>query len=171
MSQKMSKKDLIGQIRTVRTELEALFSKMSEKQMEMPGVQGNWSVKDIIAHITTWDRRGTKWIQSIAQGEEPQIPKAGYTWRDQAQLNQETYQKNRNRPIQDILGDFHQSFPLLMEQIEMLAEEQLEKVFQADWTRNNPISARDIVAWRYLHYQSHIRHIQAWQEAIKSNDS
>ena len=163
----MNKKELIEQLQAERARIEALLAELSEEQVGAGGVQGDWSVKDVVAHLTTWERRGTEWIRSIVQGEEPQVPMPGYSWRDLDRLNLETYQQNRLMPWRDVLAEFQQSFPLLMEQVQALGEEQLDETFQAEWTGDQVVSARQIVAWRYLHYRSHGGHIQAWLENLK----
>ncbi|MFX0198439.1 MAG: ClbS/DfsB family four-helix bundle protein [Candidatus Hodarchaeota archaeon] len=168
MSKEKTRWELIEQLKAHRAWIEAMLRKLDEQQMEVTGVQGDWSVKDIIAHLTTWERRGTEWIKSIVQEKEPQVPLAGYRASDMDWLNRETYQKNRNRPLQDILVEFQKSFPLLIEQVQALTEEQLDKTFQADWTDYKPTTVRNIVAWRYYHYKAHGQHIQAWLETIKS---
>jgi hypothetical protein len=163
----MNKQELIAQIQTARAWIEAMLAELSEEQIETEGVQGDWSVKDVIAHLTTWERRGTEWIRSIVQGEEPQVPLPGHSWQDLERLNQETYQQNRHRPWQDVLAEFQGAFPPLMEQLQALAEEQLDETFQAEWTGGQVVTARQVVAWRYMHYRSHGRHIQDWLEALK----
>ncbi|MFX0113937.1 MAG: ClbS/DfsB family four-helix bundle protein, partial [Candidatus Hodarchaeota archaeon] len=106
MKQKITKKELIEQLRTERARLETLLEGLRTDQMEIPGVRGEWSVKDIIAHITVWERRGIEWIRAVAQGNEPQVPEPGYTYRDQEALNLQTYQESRKRPLSDVLEDF-----------------------------------------------------------------
>ncbi|MFQ5981233.1 MAG: ClbS/DfsB family four-helix bundle protein [Candidatus Heimdallarchaeota archaeon] len=162
MSQKMTKSKLIDQIRAERASLEAVISGLTDKQMELPGVQGEWSVKDIIVHVTVWEQRGINWIRAVAKGERPRIPMPGYTWRDQATLNLKTYQENQDRPLQDVLADFQQSFPVLVKEIETITEERLDTTYQGDWTRDQLISGWHIAAWRFWHYRSHREHIQRW---------
>ena len=53
-----------------------------------------------------------------------------------------------------------------MEQVQALGEEQLDETFQAEWTGDQVVSARQVVAWRYWHYRSHGGHIQAWLETV-----
>jgi hypothetical protein len=45
-----------------------------ESQMSEPGVSGQWSVKDILAHIAAWDRETTRVVMQILRGDEPQWP-------------------------------------------------------------------------------------------------
>jgi hypothetical protein len=84
-------------------------------------------------------------------------------------LNLETYQKNRERPLRKILQEFKQSFPLLLEQVQVLREDDLGKVFQADWTDCKPATVGEIVSWRYWHYRGHGKFIENWINRLKKD--
>ncbi len=45
-----------------------------EAMMAAPGVFGQWSVKDILAHIAAWDRMTTRVVMQIMRGDEPEWP-------------------------------------------------------------------------------------------------
>jgi hypothetical protein len=70
--------------------------------MEVPDAQGNWSVKDILAHFVSWDRRGCKWIISASRGRMPQMPEPGLTWSDIDFLNEQTVQTSADKSIQEV---------------------------------------------------------------------
>lgn len=166
--QKLTKQELIAQLKNERARIEAILGDLTEEQLEIPGVQGEWSIKDIVAHITIWEQRGIEWIRAVAKGEKPQIPEPGYTWCDQKALNLKTYQEHKERSWQEVLNDFQQSFPLLLDEIEGISPEQLDTRFQGDWTRNQLITGWHIVAWRFWHYRSHRERIEHWLEKDQS---
>ena len=47
-----------------------------------PGIEGNRSVKDIVAHMTAWEQRMIQWLDESAAGLAPQRPAPGMTWDD-----------------------------------------------------------------------------------------
>jgi hypothetical protein len=157
---------LIQTLRTERARIESLLAELTETQLHKPGVLGPWSVKDIIVHLTVWEQRGTGWIRSLAQGEIPQIPLPGYTWDVVDQLNQETYETNRNKPLKEVLAEFQRSFTGLLTQLQSLTEEDLDRSFEPYWTDGEPFTLRELVEWRYLHYRSHRRQIEAWLKGL-----
>jgi hypothetical protein len=144
-----------------------MLAKLNDEQMQQPDVQGSWSVKDIIAHLTIWEQRGTQWIRSLAQEEEPEIPLPSYTWDDVDQLNIETYEENREKPPKEVLAEFEKSFACLLEQVQSLDEEDLERSFEAYWADGEQRTLRDIVTWRYLHYRSHGKYIEDWLKGLE----
>jgi Mycothiol maleylpyruvate isomerase N-terminal domain len=41
---------------------------LSDSQLTEPGVTGDWSVKDILAHVTTWEGEALKTCRSSSRG-------------------------------------------------------------------------------------------------------
>ncbi|MFX1256208.1 MAG: ClbS/DfsB family four-helix bundle protein [Promethearchaeota archaeon] len=165
--QTIDKLAFIKHLQTDRSRIEDMLAEMTSEQMELPGVQGDWSVKNIIAHLTIWERRGIEWIKAAMQEKEPEVPLPRSGLFDINQLNMRIYEESENRSVEDILSEFHQVFKLLINQVELLDDKQLDKIVQAKWTGNTPVPIRFMIAWRFIHYQSHGRHIQAWLETNK----
>jgi DinB superfamily len=44
------------------------YAGLSEKQMLEPGVTGAWSVRDIIAHVSTWEEEALQHLPTILKG-------------------------------------------------------------------------------------------------------
>lgn len=48
----MTKNELLNLLRLARAEWDALLASIDEARMREPGVEGDWSIKDLIAHVT-----------------------------------------------------------------------------------------------------------------------
>ena len=44
------------------------YTGLPESQLLEPGVTGKWSVRDILAHITTWEEEALKYLPLILEG-------------------------------------------------------------------------------------------------------
>src|SRR5262249_26150427 len=44
---------------------------LSDSEMLTPGVTGDWSVRDILAHVTTWEQEALKHLPTILKGGKP----------------------------------------------------------------------------------------------------
>jgi hypothetical protein len=44
---------------------------LSDSRLTEPGVTGDWSVKDILAHVTTWEGEALKYLPLIIEGGRP----------------------------------------------------------------------------------------------------
>ena len=47
------------------------YAGLSDAQMLAPGVTGAWSVRDIVAHVTTWDEEALRHLPLILRGGTP----------------------------------------------------------------------------------------------------
>ena len=66
----MGADDLLERARTERAELALLWRGLSDEQMtRRPGPQPDWSVKDVIAHITWWEQSMVNWVKRALSGE------------------------------------------------------------------------------------------------------
>ncbi|HEX5692552.1 MAG TPA: maleylpyruvate isomerase N-terminal domain-containing protein, partial [Roseiflexaceae bacterium] len=56
MEESMTKAKLLETLRRERAEWDALVAQVPRDRMTIPGVAGHWSVKDVIAHLTYYER-------------------------------------------------------------------------------------------------------------------
>ncbi len=164
--------ELIHTLQQERSWIDSMIAQLTYEQMEIPGVEADWSVKDIIAHLAAWEQRGTQWIEwarAVAQGDQSQVTQAGYSAKDVDHLNRETWLQNKDSSVESVLDNFRQSFLPLLTQIQMLRDCDLETIIQADWTDHKSVTVGEIVTWRYWHYRSHGKLIAHWIEKLKQS--
>ena len=54
----MNKSELINELQKEYGQWKALLDQIGPARMDQPGVNGDWSMKDIVAHLTGWQPRG-----------------------------------------------------------------------------------------------------------------
>jgi hypothetical protein len=47
------------------------YAGLSDLQLTEPGVTGEWSVRDIVAHMTTWEQEALTHLPTILKGDKP----------------------------------------------------------------------------------------------------
>jgi hypothetical protein len=62
---------LLQQLDTAFQAFKASYEGLSDAELLEPGVTGAWSIRDIIAHLTTWDQEALKHLPSILEGHRP----------------------------------------------------------------------------------------------------
>ena len=62
---------LAGQLNDAREQLLASYAGLSDEEMQQPGVCGDRSIADILAHIAAWDRASIDAFKSMLEGERP----------------------------------------------------------------------------------------------------
>ena len=156
-----SKREILDAIQGERAALEAAIDPLTETQMIQPGVEHDWSIKDILAHITDWENRMITWIEESLLGEVPQRPAPGMTWDDLDLLNQQTYLANKDRPLDEVLTEFRSSYQQALETVRALSEDDLINPPRFAWREGDPLWHM-VGANTWWHYKEHRQSIAAW---------
>ncbi len=137
----MSKAELLRNLDEENRQWEALLGAIGEARMDEPGVAGHWSVKDIVAHITSWRRRTVMRLQAAARGE----PEPAAYWpanlKADDDINAWFYEMNHLRPVSDVLADSRQINQQLRAAIEALPESVLTDPNGFPWLQGQPLTA------------------------------
>jgi hypothetical protein len=158
----LSKAQLLDLIQTARADWEALLACIPQAWMTEPGVAGEWSIKDIVAHITWGERESLGVAQAHAViGSE--------LWRlSEDERNAVAFEQNRHRDLADVLADSGQTFHRYVEAVGALSEEELN---EPNRFAEMPEGWR---VWRILfapgHYQERADGIRVWL-ASRDRDS
>lgn len=67
----MKTPQVIARLDTAWREFEESYAGLTEVQLLTPGVTGNWSVRDIIAHVTWWEEEALKHLPLVREGGRP----------------------------------------------------------------------------------------------------
>jgi hypothetical protein len=67
----MRRERLLKSLDKAWREFTASYEGLSEKDLLEPGVTKAWSVRDIIAHVTTWEEEALKHLPGIRAGRRP----------------------------------------------------------------------------------------------------
>lgn len=155
----ISKDALLSLMTTGYAAFDALLKGLDQEGMlTTPGVNGSWSIKDNIAHLTWWQQRVLTTLQEVRDsgGEEPVDPMDGLS---EDEINERIYQENKDRPLEAVWNDFRAVSPALVEHIATLTEEQI----------NSPLTSKrkyPLFGWilcnTFGHYHEHTHIILGW---------
>jgi hypothetical protein len=161
MNNKRTKGELLEEIRTEWELLEALLLEVDEGQMLDTSAQDGWSVKDILAHITYWERLALDRLYAARDGRKMQIELVG-SW-DVDQLNAQTYATNKDRPLDEVLAQAQEVHNELTDGLEASAAAFIEGPLPFDWAEGTPV-------WKFVeentseHYKEHRETLEKWIE-------
>ena len=141
MPRPTTKKQLLETIEIEQKALEGLLAGLSPAQMIQPGVMGEWSVKDALAHLIEWEHMVLSWHSAGLRGEVPVTPAEDFNWAQLPQLNQQIYEKHRNKALTDIQKEFKSSYKKTLNTIQGLSEEDLFTRGRYAWTRSTTLGA------------------------------
>jgi len=158
MPETITKAALLDNIQTGYSQFETLLAPLSEEQMTSPTVNGPWSIKDNIAHLTVWQGYLLEQLQGIIDGKEPPEFMPGLTTEDE--INERVYQENRDRSLAEVLAAFRASYQRVLTTVQSLSEEALNA--PSPWSKSgNPIWPF-IAGNTYGHYEEHGNIIRRW---------
>jgi hypothetical protein len=155
----MDKAAVIARIEEGRRAFEDALLRQSEDALNREGMLYDWSLKDIIAHLTFWQQQVSSRL-SVLLGDALPAERARYldTGKSVQQLNDEYYEVIANRPTADILMDSKQAHDELIALVQRLPEEWLPRTDLA-WTDGDTL-------WDHItndgcaHFIEHIEDIQ-----------
>lgn len=158
------KTTILAQIKTERRKLEETLAGLTLEEMERPGVNGDWAVKDVLGHLLEWEQMFLGWYAAGLRGETPELPAPGLNWsaKSLSILNQRIFATHRHRPAADILLDFHASYEKTLKAIEGMTEEEIFRGGYYGWLREKEMLAGYIRANTYKHYEFGRRLIRRW---------
>jgi hypothetical protein len=146
MSKPITKNEIIEAARAERAALEKLLATLMPEQITQPKIVGDWSAKDVLAHLIEWEGMVVKWYETGAKGKVPAVPSEEYNWGQLPQLNHAIYLKHRDRSLAEIQKEFKSSYKKIMKTIEDIPEKELFTRGQYPWTKNNLLAAYFISA-------------------------
>jgi hypothetical protein len=163
MSEPITKAGLLHELRAARAKWETLMAEVGEGRMTEPGATGEWSVKDVIAHLTSFSRWFVQASEAHFRGEMP--PLDGTEGMSFEQRNQFWYQQARDRPLADVQAESQQVFSRLLEVVETHSEEFLTQPQQFEGMPGSFLIWKMLEGDGYAHYRNHMRAIRAWLAA------
>jgi hypothetical protein len=119
-----TKATITERLQTERKRLEQNLAPLNQEDMLQPGVVGEWSVKDILAHLADWEEHFPVWVEATRHGGKP-APEPGLTWKELGILNQRIYERHRLQTLDEVLDYFHSIHTQFMQFVDSLSDEEL----------------------------------------------
>ncbi|MBO0722492.1 MAG: DinB family protein [Blastocatellia bacterium] len=146
---------VLQQLEKAWTEFKESYDGLSDSQLTEPGVTGNWSVKDIIAHVTWWEEEALKHLPLIIKGGRPPRYSAKYGGIDA--FNARMTEEKQGLSLAEVLKQMDETHRRLVDYVLSLPEEQFTRE-----TRTR----RRLRLDTYSHYPKHARAIREWREVL-----
>ena len=148
----MDRQRLLGQIDTAWTALKEAYAGLPEARLTEAGVAGEWSVKDILAHVTTWEEEALKHLPLIIKGGRPLRYSIKYGGIDA--FNAQMTEQKQDLSLSDVLRQMDETHCRLVAYVQSAPEEQ--------FTRETRFRRR-LRLDTYSHYPKHAKAIRKWR--------
>jgi hypothetical protein len=132
------------------------YSGLSPSILITPGVTRSWSVKDIIAHVTTWEEEALKHLPAILKGGRP--PRYSVVYGGIDAFNALMTAKKADLSLTEILKEQEHVHRHVVALVEHAPEDALAP--GARFRRRLRLDT-------YGHYHKHTEAIRQWRMALK----
>lgn len=156
MAQKMEKAEFLAEIDQAYADWQALLAQIPPDEMSAPLMEGGWRLKDVIAHITFYEREmiGVLQTRTLKGSELWELPND--------ERNAVIYATYKADPVEQILADAAETHAALIPLLENLNDEELNDAshfaaMPADWVPWDLIAGNT-----FQHYRDHIPEVQTW---------
>jgi len=141
----------VKDLEQARNELRASYQGLSDEQMTQAGAVGEWSVKDVLTHITSWEEVTLPDLQRVARGDTPTL--ASFDLSKVDDWNAMVMSLRRNLPLDQVLRELDLSRQDLLSALAQLpdsalAEGQFARGMLTICTVHDKEHTEDIRQWR-----------------------
>ncbi len=156
----MPKAQVIAELRAARAKLLQAIEGLSDAQLYRAGAVGHWSVKDVLAHVVSWEAELVATLLRLERYRHraPRIVEI----EDIDAWDEEQYHLNAPRPLESVLADFHNVHRQLLQALQALDDRTLDDNRVFAWMEGEPLSylvaenatwleeehAEEILRWR-----------------------
>jgi len=148
----VDRRQLLKQLDKAWVAFNESYSGLSDGQLTEPGVTGAWSVRDILAHVTTWEEEALEHLPLILKGGTP--PRYSVRYGGIDAFNARMTEQKRNLLLTEVRAQLAATHGRLVDFIQSAPEHQLvggtrfRRRLRLDTYGHYPLHAEAIRQWR-----------------------
>jgi hypothetical protein len=149
----MDREQLLKRIETAWSAFTDSFADLPDARLTEPGVTGDWSVKDLLAHVSIWEDEAIKHLPHIIAGGRP--PRYSVTYGGIDAFNAQMIARRSALSLAEVRQQLDDTHQRLLDVVQQLPEDQITRETRA---------RRRLRLDTYSHYPIHTNAILAWRE-------
>jgi DinB superfamily len=157
---------LVSILQTERTKWNALLAQIGPDRMEEPGVEGTWSAKELVAHLTWYEYRLVEGARQVIGTGTYTRPQTGLTGLGMDERNDRIAEESRARAVSEVLAEADQ----VLDQLVAVLADVPQDILNDPHRLGLP---DDLVPWMavannsYAHYRQHEQAVREWLDTHK----
>jgi uncharacterized protein (TIGR03083 family) len=159
----MTGDEILEHLEDERERLLETLDDLSDEQLLLPGVMGDWSVKDILAHLAMWEAELVKILWSAQQGQAPRS--SYFSGVPVDEINENWRKLNTSRSLDHVLSDLRAVRKQTTRRLESFSDQDLNTPARFSWLKGG-LLGEWIAEWTYQHESEHTTQIQQWREGL-----
>lgn len=143
---------ILARMATSWAALQAAVAGLDPETIARPGTWGEWSLKDLHAHLAYWNESTMHYLEGLVSGEWP--PAAGGTGATTDEINENVYRANRTQSLADLQHALHVSYLAVR-----TAVKSVPALTYTEEQQPEPIRQK-VAEDTYLHYEEHLADVE-----------
>ena len=140
-------------------------AELPESEWDVPGVCGNWSVKDIVAHLASFEQLLIEVSLSVLQNDPP-TPVLDLLLVDEARFNDIEVAKRRDHTIEVIWTEYKTAHETAVSLINQIPQEKLRQKGLLPWY-GPAYDLEDFLVYTYYgHKREHCAQIDLFRDRL-----
>lgn len=161
----MKRDEAIQELRTARKELQDTLADMGEEDYLRPKAIDKWTLKDLVAHVASWDEEMVRVLQTF-----PMPGESLYTYliserNDFATWNEEQIALRRDHSVSQVISEFETARRDLIQVIEGLTDAVLNRSRMTSW--GTPATGFEILGTQAEHDREHAAQVRSYRKKIE----
>lgn len=156
----MNKTELLDALEQSRERFLDAVEGLPDEDLQEPGVVGDWSLKDLLVHLTRCEAELVKLLWQAGQKRTP--TSAHFAQIPVDEQNERWYRESRQRPLDLVLEDFHGVRNQTIRRVEALPERAFDDPQFYPWLGENPLW-KWIAEDSFTHEAEHEAQVRAWR--------
>ena len=156
----MNKNELLDALEDGREAFLDLLDDIPQEDWEQPGVMQEWSIKDILYHLTMWEAELVKLLWQISQEQPPANALVSKVSDDER--NAQWFVQSQNRSLERVVQDYQGVRKQTIRRLKEIPDKTLSDARRFPWLKNEPLW-KWIAESSFLHEAEHAGAIQNWR--------
>jgi len=157
----MNRDEILDELDRVREELLVTIEPLPDEALLEPGVMGEWTMADILAHLVAWESEMVTALLRIDQGKTP--ARLVDAFDDVDGYNALRYEENKGRDLDRIFEDLIGVRVQLEEWLSEFSDKELNDPKRYPWSKGLPLW-HIIAENSFRHEEEHLPGIRAFAQ-------
>lgn len=137
------------------------------KEAEKPGACGAWSVRDIIAHLASYELVLLDIANTFVVGSGVATPMLDSYVAPGGNFNDDEVHKRQGKSLQEVLAELNETHALVQAVVEKISPAQFQQVGTVPWY-GTAYSLDDLIVYMYYgHKREHSAQIAAFHDLVR----
>jgi uncharacterized protein (TIGR03083 family) len=157
--------EAILRLRAARRELQDALNGLQEEDFLRANAINKWTLKDLMAHIASWDEEMLRVLQAFAMQTNPVFSYSISDRNDFAAWNEQQIAERRERTLEQVVAEFDGARRDLIQVAEGLTDPVLQRSKMTSW--GSPATGFELLETQIGHDLEHAGHVRSYRKKIE----